>query len=244
VLRAPTATLRGETLPSAVRFAAMYAPASPLDYFRLLVGDAGAADIPLFEAAASLALDAYPGLDLQASLESVDGLARDLADACRGATTEAGRLRRTLHFFFVARGFAGNVRDYYDPDNSYLHRVLETRRGIPISLAVLFAELARHVGLDVEGIPFPGHFLVRVNLHEGVAVIDPFLGRSLDREELERRAAPYGLPVERLLLPASARQILIRMLNNLAAIHAQQGSRELLDLVEQRLHILGVSPTA
>jgi regulator of sirC expression with transglutaminase-like and TPR domain len=222
----------------------MYHPVSPLEYFRLLVDGPDGDDIPLLEAATSLAVDAYPDLDLQGALASVDALAGELADACRGASTESARLRRALHFFFVARGYAGNVRDYYAPDNSYLHRVLETRRGIPITLAVLFAELARHVGLEVEGIPFPGHFLVRVNLHEGVVVIDPFLGRSLDRDELEQRAAPYGLPVERLLAPASPRQILIRMLNNLAAIHAQQGSRELLDKVEQRLRILGVSPVA
>jgi regulator of sirC expression with transglutaminase-like and TPR domain len=223
----------------------MFEPLSPLAYFRLLVAQAGSTDeLALFEAAASLAQDAHPELDLQATLDAFDRLAADLADACRGASTELARLQRALRFFYLMRGFAGNANDYYDPDNSYLHRVLETRRGIPISLAVLFAELARHVGLEVEGIAFPGHFLLRANLHAGVVIVDPFSGRSLDHEELTRRAAPYGLPLERLLQPASARQILIRMLNNLSAIHAQQGRRDLLDKVAQRLRVLGVSDTA
>jgi regulator of sirC expression with transglutaminase-like and TPR domain len=222
----------------------MYQPVSPLEYFRLLVGGAEGSDIPLLEAAASLALDAHPNLNLQDCLAAFDRLARDMAQACRQASTEPARLQRALHFFHVTQGFAGNRRDYYDPDNSYLHRVLETRSGIPISLAVLFTELARQVGLEADGVAFPGHFLVRVNLHEGMAVIDPFTGASLDRDELARRAAPFGVPPERLLHPASSRQILIRMLNNLAAIHARRGDDALLGKVRERLQILGVSPGA
>jgi regulator of sirC expression with transglutaminase-like and TPR domain len=214
----------------------MYEPIPALAYFRLLVGDADS--IPLFEAAASIALDAHPTLDLQGTLASFDGLARRLADECRGASTERARLQRALRFFYVKQGFAGNVQSYYDPENSYLHRVLETRRCIPISLAVLFAELARHVGLDADGVAFPGHFLLRINLHEGVAVIDPFTGTSLDRDELDRWAAPHRVATERLLQPASARQILMRMLTNLQAIHAQQGHADLLAKVEERMRIL------
>jgi regulator of sirC expression with transglutaminase-like and TPR domain len=218
----------------------MYQPVSALDYFRLLVEDPDS--IPLLEAAASLALDAYPSLDLQAELAGFDRLADRLAGACRGASTETARLQRAMHFFFVAEGFAGNARAYYDPDNSYVHRVLATRRGIPITLAVLFAELARHVGLDVEGVAFPGHFLVRANLHEGVVVIDPFTGASLARDELERRAAPHGASADRLLHPASARQVLVRMLNNLRAIHEGAGREDLGGKVLERLRILGAVP--
>jgi regulator of sirC expression with transglutaminase-like and TPR domain len=222
----------------------MYQPVSPLEYFRLLVGGSEGGDIPLLEAAASLAQDAHPELDLQETLAAFDRLAQDMAQACRKASTETTRLQRALHCFFVTQGFAGNRQTYYDPGNSYLHRVMKTRTGIPISLAVLFTELTRHVGLDVDGVAFPGHFLVRVNLHEGLAVIDPFTGQSIDRAELERRAAPYGVPVERLLHPASPRQILIRMLNNLAAIHARQNEGALLEKVTQRLAMLGATPGA
>jgi regulator of sirC expression with transglutaminase-like and TPR domain len=214
----------------------MYEPTTPLGYFRMLVGDADS--VPLLEAAASIALDAYPTLDLQASLAAFDRLAGELADDCRGASTETARLQRLLRFFFGRKGFAGNLDDYYHPDNSYLHRVLETRRGIPITLAVLLVELGRHVGLDVDGVSFPGHFLVRVNLHEGIVVVDPFTGASLDVDELTRRAAPHGRELEDLLQPAGARQILLRMLANLRAIHVDRGQPELLGLVEARMRIV------
>lgn len=214
----------------------MYQRITDLDYFRMLVDDPDT--IPLLEAAASIALDAYPELDLQATLAEFDRLARLLADDCRRASTETARLQRALRFFYVAQGFAGNTRAYYDADNSYLHRVMETRRGIPITLAVLFAELARHVGLDVDGVGFPGHFLLRVNLHAGIVVVDPFTGTTVDAAELERRAAPHGVGAKSLLHPASARQILIRMLGNLRALHAEQGRRDLLEKVVERLRIL------
>ena len=152
------------------------------------------------------------------------------------------RLQRVSRFFYGKLGFAGNVNNYYDPDNSFVHRVLETRRGIPITLALLFGELARNVGLDAAGVAFPGHFLVKVRLHDGVVVIDPFTGQSLDHDELQRRASAHGGALERLLRPASPQQILIRMLHNLQAIYEQQGSTELLEKVTARLRILLADP--
>ena len=74
------------------------------------------------------------------------------------------RLRWLNRFFFQELGFAGNVNDYYDPDNSYLHRVLATRRGIPITLAVVYIELATQVGLTARGVSFPGHFLIKLKM--------------------------------------------------------------------------------
>lgn len=219
---------------------AVFQPIPELAYFRLLVADSQA--IPLLEAATSIGVDAYPSLDLQETLSTFDGLAQQLAESCRGASTETARLQRVGRFFYGKLGFAGNVNNYYDPDNSYVHRVLATRRGIPITLALLFTELGRHVGLDIDGIAFPGHFLVKVNLHDGIVVIDPFSGRSLDIDELQHRAAPHGVPLERLLRPASAREILIRMLSNLQAIHLQQDRTDLLDSVGQRLRILQDGP--
>ncbi|MBP8308729.1 MAG: transglutaminase family protein [Burkholderiaceae bacterium] len=218
----------------------MFEPLPDLAYFRLLVGDSQA--IPLLEAAASIGVVAYPALDLQGTLSTFDGLAGQVADSCRGASTEMARLQRVSRFFYGKLGFAGNVNNYYDPDNSFVHRVLETRRGIPITLALLFGELARHVGLDAAGVAFPGHFLVKVRLHDGVVVIDPFTGQSLDHDELQRRASAHGGALERLLRPASPQQILIRMLHNLQAIYEQQGSTELLEKVTARLRILLADP--
>ena len=226
----------------------MYQPLSALEYFRLLVGDPGGADIPLFEAAASLAQDACPDLDLQATLAGFDRLARDLAQACRPASTEPARLQRALHFFHVTQGFRGNSREYSDPGNSYLHRVLETRSGIPISLAVLFTELARQVGLEADGVAFPGHFLVKVRLPRGEVVLDPFSGQSLSREELEERLQPWrrrhGLPGETelplalFLQPAQPRDVLARLLHNLKEIHRSSRDWTRLLGVQDRLVIL------
>ena len=209
---------------------------SALDYFRLLVQEDDA--IPLFEAAASIATDAEPALDLEGVQTTFDLLAGKLAARARGKSTEAARLQCLLGFFFVEEAFAGNAENYYAPANSDLHRVLETRRGIPISLAVLFLEFARHIGIEAHGISFPGHFLLRVTLREGFAVIDPFSGDSLSREEMERRATGFGAPLAQLLKPAPRREILVRMLRNLEAIHAQSGERVLLVKVRQRLEVL------
>ena len=210
---------------------------SPLDYFRLLVQEDRS--IPLFEAAASIATDAEPGLDLEQVQTTFDQLSARLASQARSASTENARLGCLLRFFFDAEGFTGNVAEYYSPANSYLHQVLETRCGIPITLAVLLVELGRHIGLEAEGVSFPGHFLVRVKLGDGIVVVDPFTGESLSREELERRASPYGVPLAQVLRPASRREILVRMLRNLESIHAESGDAALLARVRDRLEVLG-----
>ena len=169
----------------------MYTPTAPtpLDFFAALVGDED--QLPLMEAAVAIAQDEYPEMDIQQVLGDVDQL---LARLRRRLTPEAPplqRLRALNQFFFRDLGFGGNVNNFYDPDNSYLHVVLRTRRGIPISLAVLWLELAQGMGLSARGVNFPGHFMVKVNLPRGQVVIDPFTGQSLSREELAERLEPY-----------------------------------------------------
>jgi regulator of sirC expression with transglutaminase-like and TPR domain len=214
----------------------MYARVTDLSYFRTLVADA--ARIPLFEAAASLAQDENPGLDLQQVLSSLDILGKGLAERCKNATTELERLKATSAYFYRELRFAGNVNDFYDPNNSFLHKVMETRRGIPISLAVIFMELAGIVGLNTEGIAFPGHFLIKVNLHQGPVVLDPFTGRSLSRDDLIERLSPYRkansvdgedeLPIGLFLQPATPPEILLRMLRNLREIYRRVLDRTLI----------------
>ncbi len=224
----------------------MYEQVSDLAYFRILVGDSTA--IPLLETAASLAQDEYPGLDLEEVLSSVDVLCKRLAERCLDLSTEVKRLQETSLFFYKDLGFAGNVNDYYDPDNSFVHRVLETRRGIPITLAVIYVELARTVGLDADGISFPGHFLIKVNLHEGPVVLDPFSGYSLSQEDILERLDPYrkrlGLtgdnevPTGLFLQSATPREVLLRMLRNLREVYRQQGQFQKLKKVLDRILIL------
>jgi regulator of sirC expression with transglutaminase-like and TPR domain len=223
-----------------------YTPPTPLDYFASLVKSDG--EFALFEAAVSLAQDEYPELDIQTVLDDVDQL---LGRVRRRLPDDAGplqKLRILNQFFFKDLAFGGNVNDYYDPDNSYINALLRTRRGIPISLAVLWMELAQGLGLAVRGVGFPGHFLVKVNLPMGQAVIDPLSGQSLSREELSERLDPYrrrsGLddefevPLGLYLQTSPSRDIIARMLRNLKEIYRTQEDWERMLAVQERLVVL------
>ena len=219
---------------------------TPLSYFASLVH--GDDHFPLLEAAASLALDEYPDLDVQQVLGDVDQM---LARLKRRLTPDAPpleRLRCLSQFFYRDLGFGGNVNDYYDPDNSYLHVVLRTRRGIPISLAVVWLELAQGLDLNASGVGFPGHFMIKVDLPKGQAVLDPFTGQSLRRDELTERLEPFRrqagfdeeveLPVSLYLETAKPRDIIARMLRNLKEIHRAQADWARFLGVQDRLIVL------
>lgn len=219
---------------------------TPLGYFAALVGDDDS--LPLLEAATALAQDEYPDLDVQEVLGDVDQLLARLRRRCSNDTDPLQRLRALNQFFFRDMGFGGNVNNYYDPDNSYLNAVLRTRRGIPISLAVLWLELAQGLGLKARGVNFPGHFMVKVNLPNGQVVIDPFTGQSLSREDLSERLEPYkrrnglvddfDVPVGLYLQASPSREILARMLRNLKEIHRTQEDWLRLIAVQDRLVVL------
>jgi regulator of sirC expression with transglutaminase-like and TPR domain len=204
-----------------------FAAPTPLGYFATLVADDDS--LNLLEAAVSLAQDDEPQLDVQAVLARVDELGRRLRQRLAPETVPAERLRQLTRFFHGELGFAGNLNNYYAAENSYLHRVLETRRGIPISLAVLLLELAEHAGLRAAGVPFPGHFLLKCRMGMGEIVIDPFTGSPMSSTRLEELLAVYrhgselpadlDLPLEFFLRAATKRQILARMLRNLKEVH-------------------------
>lgn len=229
-------------MPSAYEYPAP----TPLGYFAALVGDDDA--LPLFEAAASVAQDEYPDLDVQQVLGDMDQMLARVRRRCASDAGPLQRLRTLNQFFFRDMGFGGNVNNYYDPDNSYLNLVLRTRRGIPISLALLWLELAQGMGLKARGVNFPGHFMVKVNLPNGQVVIDPFTGQSLSREDLSERLEPYkrrnglvddfDVPVGLYLQAATPRDILARLLRNLKEIHQSQEDWLRLIAVIDRLLIL------
>lgn len=223
-----------------------YAPPSPLEYFAALVQSDD--DFALFEAAVSLGQDEYPDLDVQGVLGEVDVL---MARIKRRLAADAGplqKLRILNQFFFHDLDFGGNVNDFYDPDNSFVHVMLRTRRGIPISLAVLWMELAQGLGLSVRGVGFPGHFMVKVHLPMGQAVIDPVSGKSLSREQLAEQLEPFRrrsgmldefeVPLGLYLQAAAPREIIARMLRNLKEIFTTQMNWERLLAVQERLVIL------
>lgn len=219
---------------------------TPLTYFASLVQSDD--HFPLLEAAATLAQDDYPELDVQQVLGDVDQMVARLKRRLADDAAPLQRLRVLNQFFFRDLGFRGNVNNYYDPDNSYLNAVLRTRRGIPISLAVIWLELAQGVGLNARGINFPGHFMVKVDLPKGQVVIDPFTGQSLSREELSERLEPFkrrsGLvddfevPLGLYLQAAEPRDVMARILRNLKEVHKSQGDWARLAAVLDRLIVL------
>lgn len=217
-----------------------------LEYFASLVQSDE--HFPLLEAAASLAQDEHPEFDVQQLLGAMDQLLARIKRRLPADASELPRLRALNQFFFVELGFGGNVNNYYDPENSDLSAVMRTRRGIPISLAVLWMELAQGLGLHARGVAFPGHFMVKVLLPKGQVVIDPFTGRSLSREDLSERLDPYkrinGLvdedevPMGLYLQAAPPRDIIARMLRNLKEVHRTQQDGQRLLAVLDRLVIL------
>lgn len=222
----------------------MTAMTSVLDYFATLV--AQDESLPLTEAALSIAQDAYPDLDLQGTLAELDELALRLKRRLPENAELTDRIGTLNQFFFRELGFAGNLNDYYDPDNSHLNIVLKRRRGIPISLAVLYLELGEQIGVPARGVSFPGHFLLRVTLPEGDVMLDPTTGQSLSEAEMVDMLEPYlshrsesiDSALRMLLQPATHREIIARMLRNLKTIYLQTERWQRLLAVQQRLVIL------
>lgn len=217
-----------------------------LEYFAALVAD----DEHFFqlEAAVSVGQDDDPGLDVQAVLAQIDAMAAKLESRLAADASALHKLHCLNLYFFQELGFSGNVNDYYDPRNSYLHHVLATRRGIPITLALLYIEIAQHIGLQARPLSFPGHFLVKLKVPQGEVIVDPFTGQSLSRDALDERLAPFrqrqGLvgdfevPLGLYLQVANGRDVIARLLRNLQQLHrdARQWQRWL--AVQHRLVIL------
>lgn len=223
-----------------------YESLSALDYFAALVAeDAG---FPVLEAVVAVDQDDEPALDVQGVLSQVDMLADRLCRRVPGDAAPLQRLRLLNQYFFQELGFGGNVNDYYDRANSSLQAVLRTRRGIPLTLALVYIEIATQLGLQAQGVSFPGHFLVKLRMPMGEVVIDPFTGRSLDREELEERLLPYrqqrglmgeeAVPLGLFLQPAPGREMAARLLRNLKEIHRSTRDWSRLVAVARRLVIL------
>jgi hypothetical protein len=169
-----------------------------------------AAEVPLDVAALCIAARAHPGLDIDAALADLDALAA----RCPDPTFEAVRIH-----LFEREGFLGNLDRYADPENSFLDSVLERRRGIPISLSVLMIAVGRRLGVDVQGVGMPGHFLV-LDAARGDVWCDPFhSGAVLDADGCRRQfELVYGGALAfqpAFLAPTPAPAIVARMLANL-----------------------------
>ena len=224
---------------------------TPLEYFASLVQSD--AHFPLLEAAASLAQDEEPDLDVQHVLDDVARLFKKAKARLPADADDLTRLAILTQVFYKDMGFGVNANNYYAPENSYLHEVLRTRRGLPISLAVIWLELAQGLGLHAQGVSFPGHFLVKVTLQGGLVVLDPLTGDSLGVDNLAERLGPYRgaidaasgadlddgeTPLGLYLQPCPPRDLLARMLRNLKEIFRSQEDWSRMLSVLDRLVVL------
>ncbi len=192
---------------------------------------APAEEVSLAEGALLIAAEEYAGLDVDRYLERIDEMGLALRKRLRRdiSTTEA--LISLNRYVFDELGYSGNSDDYYDPRNSFLNEVIDRKLGIPITLAVLYIEIGRRIGLRLEGVSFPTHFLVKCVLHDGAIIIDPFArGASLGVEDLRERLQSVAAGIEidarlaaSLLAAAAPSDIFARMLRNLRAIYMQTG---------------------
>lgn len=188
-------------------------------------------DIPLLGAALLIARDEYPDLDPRHYEAMVSQYVSHLRPRLDAIEPWPMRMMAINQYLFDELGYAGNHNEYYDPRNSYLNEVFERRLGIPISLAVVQIEVARRLDMPLDGVSFPGHFLVRLPVDDGMLIMDPFnRGRPLDADELRERVQPHlaGPSIEDqalhdILHPASHRAILVRMLRNLHAVYVEHG---------------------
>ncbi|MBA3540695.1 MAG: hypothetical protein H0T79_13880 [Deltaproteobacteria bacterium] len=203
----------------------------------------GREDFTLDTAALLIGAWEYPTRDLERYRDRLDALAAHVVDDVRMATNGIGRARAISDWLFERLGFSGNTDDYYDPRNSFLCDVIDRRTGIPISLSVLYLEVARRVGVLAQGVNFPGHFLVRVAIEDAWLFLDPFAGgRVLTPSDLEallrKTTTPDAVLEPGVIAAASKRQIVARMLVNLAGIYGRNGDLpRSLDVLE-RLAVL------
>ncbi len=179
-------------------------------------------EIPLAEAALLIAAEDYPGLDVGTYLARIDALADEIREEVDNAEDARTAGTALTSFLYEREGYRGNHDDYYDPLNSFLNEVLDRRRGIPISLAILYIEVGARLGIAVRGIGLPGHFVVK--LADAGTYVDPFTGQVdlVEADCVERVRAIHGssVPLEPAMLePQTNRQILTRMLTNLRVIY-------------------------
>jgi len=191
-------------------------------FSRLVAGPDASVDLAF--ASLLIAAGEYPGLDVPRYMERLDAMGREVrARMPQGSSAAIDCLNAYL---FGQEGFHGNVEDYYDPRNSFLNDVMDRRTGIPITLSMVYMEVAKRAGLGVFGVGLPGHFLVGAQGAGGSVLVDPFHGGALlsedDCQKRLDRVFEGRVRLERgMLAPCSRKGILTRMLRNLKVIYVK-----------------------
>jgi len=209
----------------------------------------GEDEIELDRAALLIAAEEYPDLEINKYLAQLDLFADQVGHRGGGQPDPFDRLLSLSDYLFRELGFSGNVEDYYDARNSFLNDVIDRRVGIPITLSVIFMEVARRLALPVLGVGLPGHFIVKHVDRERETLIDPFHGgRMLSEADCQEMVEEmYGGTVgfhPSFLNAVTKRQILTRMLQNLKGIYARASDYpQTLALIDRALLINPDAPT-
>lgn len=195
-------------------------------------------NINLAEAALYIAQIEYSHLDTSAYLSILDAMAAELRVIIPIASSAKTTISHINDYLFNTLGFSGNWRDFNDPRNSFLNDVLDKKLGIPISLSLVYMEIGKRLGLELYGVSFPGHFLIKFVHEKEEFIIDPFSGGVvLDEAELLERLKHYSedrqnrWKLEELLQPATNKEVLIRVLRNLKTIYIE------VDDLQHALHV-------
>jgi regulator of sirC expression with transglutaminase-like and TPR domain len=205
----------------------------------------------LASAALAIARVEYPSLDPKPYVQLLDRMGHEAAARMEGPRDSA--LRAFNEYLYDERGFSGNRERYDDPRNSFINEVLDRRTGIPISLAVIYLEVARRAGLRVDGINFPGHFLLRApgvigsDTGTDFVIIDPFHGGAQlseydCRQLLRQHVGDEAAFDTALLAPATRHEIVVRMLVNLKRLYVGMRSFPQARFISSLL--LGIDPSA
>jgi len=227
----------------------------PTDVVRQFTQVATSDDPSLATPALLIARLGYPHLDPGPYLTRLEQMGEGAASRLTATDPPAaprGPIDALNRFLFEDQGFSGNTSDYDDPRNSFLNQVLDRRTGIPITLALVYIEVARRAGIRVDGVNFPGHFLLRFPFgpqddNESAVLVDPFHGGTVLSEDdcralLKKHAGNHVTFAPQLLSPATKQQILVRMLGNLKRLYLSMRSfpqgRAITDL------LLAINPTA
>lgn len=180
--------------------------------------------VDLAKAALYIAQEAYPDLEIEAYLNALDTMADEVQERLPEEPYPLKIIGTLNQYFFEDLGFQGNAQEYYDPRNSFLNEVLERRVGIPITLSLIYLEIAKRIGFPMAGVGMPGHFLIRPTLEDMAIYVDPFhQGEILFEQDCQDRLRQvYGDSA--LLQPAhlevvSNKALLMRMLANLKMIY-------------------------
>ena len=203
----------------------------------------GESRLDLGRAALLIASEEYPGLDILRYVARLEAMAAAVRPVVGATDAPQEQVEHLNTYLFVERGFRGNTQEYYDPRNSFLNDVLDRKLGIPITISVVYMEVGRRVGMPLQGVGMPGHFIMKYADAEGDLFIDPFSkGRILSRQACEDLLQDvYGEPVpfqETFLAPVTKKQILSRILMNLKAIYVHtKDYLKALSIVERQLII-------